>query len=375
MSQEQPPQLPGSANTPEDEQNVHTAIEIAVRLGVLAVLAALCLRILAPFVGIVLWALIIAVASDDLFRRLVSWVGGRRGLAAGLFVIAAFTVVIVPSVLLSETLIAGSQHFASEIASGRISIPEPPQKVASVPLIGERLYDAWLLASENLGAALARLKPQLETISRWLLRAAGSAGVALLQLAASIVLAGVLLTRSKDRSAAIARLATRLAGPRGPEFAELAQATVRSVVQGILGVAVFQAMAAGLAFMVAGVPAAGLWALLVLVAAIMQIPVALVMLPPIFLVYSASSTGVAVAFAVWCIAVSLADNVLKPILFGRGVEVPMIVIFLGAVGGMLSMGIIGLFLGAVILALGYELFVAWLDTDRRPDDAEAVSSG
>jgi predicted PurR-regulated permease PerM len=267
---------------------------------------------------------------------------------------------IVPAVLLSETLIGGAKHFAADLADGKVSVPPPPDKIADWPIVGAQIFDAWRLASENLAAALGRMRPQLEAVSGWLLRAAGSAGVALLQLAASFVVAGFLLARSEGRHASIERLATRLAGPRGPEFTRLAAATVNSVVQGILGVAVIQTLLAGLGFILVGVPAAGLWALLVLVSAVVQLPVALVMIPPILFVFANASVAVAIAFTLWCLAIALLDNVLKPMLFGRGVEVPTLVIFLGAIGGMLAMGIIGLFLGAVVLALGYELFIAWL---------------
>ena len=162
---------------------------------------------------------------------------------------------------------------------------------------------------------------------------------------------------------------------RGNEFAELATATVRSVVQGIVGVAIIQALLAGLGFVVTGVPAAGLWALLVLVSAVVQLPVAVVMLPPVLLVFSSASTTAAVAFTVWCLFISLLDNVLKPILFGRGVKVPTLVIFIGAIGGMLSMGIIGLFLGAVVLALGYEILGAWMSDADAPEKEESPQPG
>ncbi len=368
MSADHP--TPPPAERAAEERNVHTAVEITIRLGALLLLAALCLSILAPFAGIVLWAAIIAIAADEPYRRLLSWVGGRRRLAAVLFTVIGFTVLIVPSVMLSETLVGGSQRFAAKLQSGEILVPAPPEKVASLPVVGDRIYEFWHQASENLDDVLERLQPQLEALSRWLLRAAGAAGIALLQLGLSIVLAAVLLVRSEGRRAAITRFATRLAGGRGPEFSELANATVRSVVQGILGVAVIQATLAGVSFMLVGLPGAGLWALFVLMFAVVQVPVALALIPPVILVYTTSSTTVAVIFGIWCLLVSLIDNVLKPILFGRGVQVPTVVIFLGAIGGMLTMGIIGLFLGAVVLALGYELFIAWL----RGADEEAAAA-
>jgi predicted PurR-regulated permease PerM len=362
MSETSNPPSVGTASDASPAHSTRNAIEIFIRLGMIILILGWCLQIVAPFVSIVVWALIIAIAMDSPFDRLCARCGGRRSLAATLVVVLAMIAFAVPTVMLSETLVSGAHAFARDLAEGNVKVPAPAASVREWPIVGERVFESWQLASQNLGEAVVRLRPQLEAISRWLLHAAGSAGAGILQLFASLVIAGVMLARSEGRQKAILRFASRLAGEvRGPEFARLTNATVQSVVQGILGVALIQTTLAGLGFMVAGIPAAGLWALLVLVAAVVQLPVALVMLPPIFLAFSSMGTVAAVAFSVWCLAVSLIDNVLKPILFGRGVEVPMLVIFLGAIGGMLSMGIVGLFLGAVVLALGYELFRAWLE--------------
>ncbi len=353
---------------------VRTAIEITIRLGAIALLVVACLMIIAPFLGIVIWALIIAIAVDGPYQTLCGWLGGRRSLASVVAVAATLLVLIVPAVLLSKTLISGAQHFAQDVSDGSLHVPPPDPSVADWPVIGPRVYETWTLASENLAQALTHLKPQLQSVSRWLLKAAGSAGVGILQMVGSLLIAGVMLARSEARSQAIERFAVRMAGTeRGPRLAQLAHATVRSVVQGILGVALLQATLAGIGFIVAGVPGAGLWALLILVAAVIQLPVVLAMVPPIL--YGLSSLGglAGILLTVWCVGVALLDNVLKPMLFGRGSEVPSLVIFMGAIGGMLTMGIVGLFLGSVVLALGYALFTAWLsepgETSEQPTGA------
>jgi predicted PurR-regulated permease PerM len=353
---------------PSNPTDIRAVTEISLRLGLLFLLIAWCLWILAPFTGVVAWALIIAIATDSPFRALSGWLGGRSGLAATLLVLVALATLIVPAVLLTETLVEGAQRFAGNLSEGSTLVPPPPEAITGWPFVGETVYGFWFLASENLADALAKLRPQLQALSAGLLRAAGSAGIALLQLAASIVIAGILLVRGR-MATVTRRFARRLVGERGDELADLTQAVIQSVVQGILGVASIQAVLAGIAFIAVDVPGAGLWALLVLVAAVVQLPVGLVLIPPVLVVFSTASTPVAVMFAIWCVMISLLDNVLKPLLFGRGVDVPMIVIFLGAIGGMLAMGIIGLFLGAVVLALGYELFIGWLG-----EGADAESS-
>ncbi|HEB90117.1 MAG TPA: AI-2E family transporter, partial [Deltaproteobacteria bacterium] len=339
---------------------VRTAVEIAIRLGAIALLVGWCLLIVAPFLGIVVWALIIAIAFETPFERLCLWFGGRRVMTATLCIGVVLLFLFVPVAMLSETLISGAQRYAVELADGRLRVPPPDESVKSLPILGEWIHDGWLGASENLAETLARLAPQLKTISRWLLKAAGGVGAGLLQMIGSLLIAGVMLVRNEARNRAIERFALRMAGRvRGPELATLATATVRSVVQGILGVAALQSLLAGAGFLVAGIPGAGLWAALVLIVAVVQLPVFLAMLPPVLIAFSTIGGFGAWVLLAWCAAIGLIDNVLKPILFGRGVEVPTLVIFMGAIGGMLTMGIIGLFLGAVVLALGFELFMAW----------------
>ncbi len=360
MTQDDAKPSAAAASATDSDNRVRTAIEIAVRLGVVVLLVGWCLLIVAPFIGILVWAMVIAIGSTTPYEKLASLLGERRGLAATAFVLAGLLVLIVPAIVLSETLVSGAQYFADDVAAGQMTVPPPPPKVADWPIMGDGLFEAWQLASVNLEEALVRLKPQLQAVSIWLLSAARSAGVAMLELVASIVLAGFMLVRGEERLAAIERIGERLAGRQGAELARLANATVSSVVQGIVGVAVIQGVLGGIAFIIAGIPAAGLWAMLVLVAAVVQLPVTLVMIAPILLGWSILSTPMAVIFTVWCLAVSLVDNFLKPIFFGRGVQSPTIVIFVGAIGGMLAMGIIGLFVGAVVLALGYEILGAWL---------------
>jgi predicted PurR-regulated permease PerM len=363
----------GPTKSPEGEAEltpaIRSAIEISIRLGAIALLVGACLMIIAPFMSIVVWALIIAIAADGVHARLSQWMGGRRALAASVLVIVALAVLLIPTVRLSETLISGAQAFAHDVSDGSVHIPPPDPRVEQWPIVGERLFEQWTLASENLQEALTPLVPQLQAVSRWLLAAAGSAGAGILQLAGSLLIAGVMLARGTERRAAGERFAMRMAGrERGKRLAALAYATVRSVVQGILGVAFIQAVMAGVGFIVAGVPAAGLWALLVLVSAVVQLPVAIAMVPPVLYAFSSIGGATAIALTVWCALIGLLDNVLKPMLFGRGVEVPAVVIFLGAIGGMLTMGILGLFLGSVVLALGFALFMAWLADEEAVEE-------
>jgi predicted PurR-regulated permease PerM len=353
-----------------EEADISRAIEIATRLGVLFLLAAWCFDIIKIFIGPVAWGIIIAIASYSPFQHLKAMLGDRNRTAAAVFVVIGLLILIVPSVMLSETLVGGGADFVQRLGDDRIRIPPPPDSVAGWPIIGDQIHSLWNLASQNLQQALTQFQPQLKSLGLALLAAMGSAGLGLLQFVAALIVAGMLLAGaegSRDFAHAFAR---RLAGERGDELATTAGATVTSVASGILGVSLIQAILGGLGFVLVDLPGAGVWALVVLLFAVVQMPVMLVMIGIIAYVFTYASTPVAVVFAIWSTAVGLLDNFLKPILFGRGVKVPILVIFVGAIGGMASSGIIGLFTGSVILAVGYEIFRVWLFRD----DAEEPSA-
>jgi predicted PurR-regulated permease PerM len=344
-------------------------VEAAIRIGLIGALLLLCYRIMEPFLVPIAWAIILAVASWPGYKRLLALVGGRRVTAAVLFVVIALLVLLVPVTMLSGTVAQGAEWLAQSFEAGDIRVPAAPD-LSHVPLFGAEMQSLWQDASTNLQDVLRTLEPQLKAIGSWLLNLATSAGVGLLHFVLAILIAGVLLAKSDVGRRAAQAIGWRLAGPRGLGFVRLAETVVRSVSRGILGVALIQAMLAGLGMLAAGVPMAGLWALVALLLAVVQIGAFPVLLPVmIYLFYTADLTT-AVLFALWSLFVGSIDNVLKPMLLGRGASVPMPVIFIGAIGGFIAAGIIGLFIGAVVLALGYELFLAWL-AEVAPPGTEA----
>lgn len=349
------------------------AVETAIRIGLLVLLVAWCYQIMEPFLVPLVWGIIIAVAAYPGFLRLSGALGGRRVLSAVLMSLVLLTVLIVPAALLSGTLYEGVQGLADGVQEGRIRIPPPPPGVAEWPLVGEWVEGYWRRASENLESILSGFAPQLRAAARWLLEAAAGAGLGLLQFIFAVAIAGVLLARADPAKAAAQAVARRLAGSRGSDLTALAEATVRSVTRGIIGVALIQAGLAGLGFLAVGLPAAGLWALLALLLSVVQLGVFPVVLPIVIYVFATADTVTAVLFLVWSLFVGSVDNVLKPILLGRGVAVPMVVVFLGAIGGFLSSGIVGLFVGPVVLVLSYKIFLAWLYESELPP-AEAASA-
>ena len=224
------------------------------------------------------------------------------------------------------------------------------------------------MASNNLTEAVKLFTPQIKTFLPKLLSATAGIGLTVLQFFFSILIAGALLANAQS-AAEVTRAFIRLFGERGVEFQNLIGSTIRSVTSGILGVALIQTVLAAIGFLVVGLPGAGLWAVIFLIAAVLQIGI-LVLIPAVALVFATASTTTAVVFLIWCAFVGLLDNVLKPILLGRGASVPTAVVFLGAIGGFVAMGIIGLFVGAIVLSVGYKLFLAWIE----PNSAESTNT-
>jgi predicted PurR-regulated permease PerM len=338
---------------------VDRAVEASIHIGLVILLAATCFFILRPFIPLIAWGIIVAIAVYPRYRQLQLVLGGRGVLAAILITVLLLALLIVPLALLSGTLIGGIQTFATHLKDGTPIIPPPPAGVETWPFVGVPLNSAWSLASTNITSALRNIAPQIKAIVPGVLSASAGIGATILQFALSLIIGGVLLANSRGAAGAARSLANRIFGDIGPEFEQLVGSTVRSVTTGILGVALIQSVLAALGFLVAGLPGAGLWAVVFLVAALLQVGT-LVLIPAVIYVFATSSVTKAVIFLVWCLIVALVDNTLKPLLLGRGVAVPIAVVFLGAIGGFVAMGLIGLFVGAIVLSVGYKLFIAWL---------------
>lgn len=348
------------------------ALEAAIRIGLVVLLVVWCFNIVQPFIMLVLWGAIIAVAVYPLFVRLSAVLGGRGKYAATLMTLFALALLVTPTVMLTDSAIANSQHIAHQLRDGTLTIPPPSAKVQSWPLVGNRLYNTWELAATNIGEVVNKYKPQLTRLGKYLLSAAAGAGITILQFIVSIIIAGVFLVYANTGCQGVEKVAARLMGAEnGREFTAMAGTTIRSVAQGVLGVAIIQAILAGIGLLAIGVPYTGVWTLLVLLLAIMQVPTILVLGPIMLYVFSVEATVPAVLFMIWGLLVGFSDNILKPLLLGRGLDIPMLVILLGAIGGLILSGLIGLFVGAVVLAVGYRLFTAWLGQEQQLQPAAA----
>jgi predicted PurR-regulated permease PerM len=354
-------------NTPDNKRAVRAAIEISVHLLLIGIILVWCFRIIQPFISIVTWAAVIAVSMYKPFLKLKSLVGGNSKLALALFTLLGLAIIIVPSWLFLGSILDSATGMTRALETGEVHVPPPNESVREWPLVGERLYDNWSEAASNLGDYVSEHSETFKSIISGVLSTAAGIGIGALQFMISTLIAAAFLANAEKIVGGLRILFARIVGENADDFLQLSGATVTSVAVGVLGISAIQSFLAGVGMMAVGVPAAGILALVVLILCIAQLPPWLVMFPVIAYVFSVESTTVAGIFAVWAVFVSFLDMVLKPMFLGRGVEAPMLVILLGAIGGMLMSGIIGLFVGAVVLALGYKLFEAWLVMHDDPD--------
>ena len=345
---------------PRERDFLNKATEATIRIALVALLVVWCFQIVRPFLLPVVWGIIIATAIFPAYRWLGRVMGGHEWLAAVVLVLIGLVLLIVPSLMSAGSLVENARWLSEGLSGGALEVPLPPESIHTWPLIGERLHAFWALAHVNLMGAIEQLGPHLRPLAGGFLAGITGVGLGIVQFVISILIAGVLLASSSKGAEVASVIATRLVDERGPAFVALSGATIRGVAQGILGVALIQAVLCGIGLFAAGVPHASLWTALCLVVAVVQLPPLLVLLPIIFYVFATSGTTTSVLFTIWSILASSSDTVLKPVLLARGLDLPMVVIFMGAIGGFVMSGFIGLFVGAVILALGYKLFMAWL---------------
>jgi predicted PurR-regulated permease PerM len=347
-------------------------LDVFIRAGLVLALTMLCYRIFSPFISLMAWALILAVTLYPAHQMLAHKMGEKQGLAATLLVLGGIVLIGVPTAVLMASLGDSVQDLVGSVRGNTLNIPAPSPNVAEWPVVGKKVHDLWSQAHADLPAVIQRMQPQIGDLATKALGVvAGVAGAGLLFLA-SFIIAGIIMAFGQSGAESIRSIFARIVGiHRGDDFAKLSTETIRAVALGVLGVAFIQALVVGLVMIIARVPFAGVLALVVLVLGVAQVPALLVTLPVIAYIWMSGNYGTtaAVIYTVLLFVAGMLDNVLKPLLLGRGVDAPMPVILIGALGGLASAGILGMFVGAVLLALGYQIFMWWVATN--PDIAAA----
>jgi predicted PurR-regulated permease PerM len=343
------------------EHLMATWLELTIRLGVLALLLYWAFFLIRPFITIAIWSIVLTVALYPVYHWLVGRLGGRRRLAAALLTIFNLLIVIGPATWLVLGLVDSLRTLTGQLDLSVLALPPPPVAVKSWPFVGEPLYQFWDLASTNLQAALIKIAPQLAPLGGALVQIAADAGTGIVKFFIAIVAAGFLFPPAPALADALRAFARSVAAERGEKFVRIAGTTLRAISRGVIGISVLQALLAGLGFVAIGLPAASLITSIVLILGIIQIGPSVVLVPLVIWSWFAKDTTTALLFTAYMIPVSLLDNVLRPLVLGRGLETPMLIILIGVVGGTLSYGITGLFLGPIVLAVIWDLLIAWIN--------------
>jgi predicted PurR-regulated permease PerM len=361
----------GSQPDRELERRISSRLlDVLIRAGLVAVLAVLCYTVFAPFLTLMAWAVILAITIYPLQQSLARKIGGKQGLAATIVVLVGCVLIVAPTAVLMDSFGSSVQDFVGSVKDNTLEISAPRESVREWPIVGKKVYDFWSRAHSDLPGLVQSLQPKIGELARKALSIVASIGLALLQFLASFIIAGIVMAYGGEGASGSRAIFERIIGSgRGDAFARLSTATIRAVAQGVIGIAFIQAILVGLALLIAGVPWAGVLAAITLVVSIAQVPALIVTVPAIIYIWSSGSygTGAAVAYTIILLISGMADNVLKPLMLGRGVDAPMPVVLLGALGGMAAGGILGMFVGATLLALGYQIFMAWVATN--PDSS------
>ena len=348
-----------------------------IRIGLVAFLVVMCARVFAPFVSLMLWALILAIALYPLHQKLTKRFGDRPGRAATLLVVTGVLLIGIPMVLLGSSFAGHVHNTYAAFKNNTLSITQPSPTVADWPLVGKQVYAVWSEAANDLPELIKTNQEQLKNLSERALASAANTASSVLLFLVALIVSGIMMAYGEPGSRNMLRIFNRLAGAdKGAKLQKLSTATVRSVATGVIGVAFIQALLLGVGFIMADIPAAGVLAVVVMLLGIVQLPAALISLPAIaYLWWSGdASTTSNIIYTVYLLIAGLADNVLKPLLLGRGVDAPMPVILLGALGGMVTSGIIGMFIGAVLLSVGYQLFMEWVDNAKEITVTESAQT-
>lgn len=350
-------------------------LDVLIRAGLIAAMVVLCYQVFSPFLHLTVWAIILAVALYPFHQAIAGRLGGRQGLSSTLILVLGAVLILAPTAVLMGLLGDSVHELIQSVQANTLQVPPPPPRVAAWPIVGEKIHAVWSQASTDLPALIQSQQPEIGDIAKASLAFVAGIGGALLQLVAASVVASIIMAYGQAATGASRAIFERMAGTaQAGDFAGLSTATIRAVAIGVIGVALIQAILIGLMMVIAHVPLAGVAAAIVLVLGIAQVPAVIVTIPAIAYIWISGHYGTveAIAFTIGLVLAGMADNVLKPLLLGRGVDAPMPVILLGALGGMATAGILGMFVGATLLALGYQIFMRWVAA--RHESAPAPTS-
>lgn len=343
-------------------------IERVILLALLAFLAFACLNIVRPFIGPLLWGIIITVSTWPLYRWLAQRLGNRRKIAATIMSVGLVVVLVVPISMLVSSLAEGITAVAGLLRDlTTVHLPPPPDWLRELPVIGPTLDERWREAMVDLPAALERLRPYIGTAASLALSWGADLGVAAIQFMIAVIIAAILYVTGESATGVLRRFVARIGGADHIGLVDVAAQTIRGVAAGIIFTAFIQAVLLALGLFVVDAPGPIVLGFLTFFLLVLQLPNWLVWLPIVVWLGYRGETGLAVFLFVWgFFVVSTIDNFIRPYLISQGAKLPFLLIVVGVIGGLLAYGFIGLFVGTTLLGVGYTLFLSWLDEEPAP---------
>ena len=341
----------------------------------LGTLIASSIWIVQPFLPAATWAITIVVSTWPVLLRVQAWLGGRRALAVAVMTIVLLLILVIPLYFGVSAIVENTDQIAEWSKSlAALAVPQPPAWLETTPVVGAKLATLWRqLWEAGAGDVLVRLAPYGQTLVRWFAGKVGGVGLLLVQFLLTVIIAAILYAKGEKAADAANRFARRLAGARGENTVLLAAQAIRGVALGVVVTAIAQAGLSGIGLAVAGVPFAAILTVLMFVLAVAQIGAVPVLIGAAIWVYARSGVVWGTVFLVWAIFCGTFDNILRPMLIKRGADLPLLLIFVGVVGGLVAFGVIGLFIGPVVLAVAYTLLVDWVSEDDAPDQQQPAS--
>lgn len=345
-------------------------------LGVLVIagLIVTSLWILRPFLPAVIWATTLVIATWPIMRRLQDRLWGRRALAVTIMTLVLLLVFVVPFWLAIGTIVTHSDQvlgWAETITT--LQVPPPPAWLQDIPLVGGRLTTAWAsLASSEGPELLQKVRPYAGRLADWFIGAVGSFGLVLMQFLLTVAISAIFYGTGERAAAFMMRFGARLAGDRGMRAVILAGQAIRGVALGVVVTAFVQSSIGAAALFVTGVPFASILSALMFMLCIAQLGPGLILIPAVIWMYSTGATGAATVLLVLSFVAIGIDNILRPVLIRRGVDLPLLLILSGVIGGLMAFGLIGLFLGPTVLAVAYTLLDAWVAEAKTTQEAKVV---
>lgn len=346
-----------------DKADEAKIVDLAVRLVFLGLFIYSAIVMVAPLTSVVLWAVILCVALYPLYTWLSDKLGGRKTVASTIIVLVGLILTLGPIGTAISGGIEAVGILTDKAAAGTLKMPPAPEKLAELPVVGAKLAEVWTLFEQNLDKALSIYGAQIFDFAKAIFGRAAGIGVSLLGLALSVIVMGILFGPGPKLTAGVQGFANRIFAPRGGEFIVMAGATIRNVTKGVIGVAAIQAVCVWVLLAVFGIKSAATLALICLILSIIQLGPMIILIPVAIYAWSSMSGGAALAFTVLAVPVGIMDGFIRPIFISKGLETPMLVILIGVIGGMMAYGLIGVFMGPVLLAVFYELFTLWLSQD------------